>query len=42
MQPGMQDMMKPLSKEELEQLDMFLLELDAEENMTLEMLYGYR
>jgi uncharacterized protein len=38
---GMHDMMTPLSEEELEELDIFLLELDAEESMTLDMLDGY-
>jgi uncharacterized protein len=41
MPPGMQAMMTPLSEEELEELDMFLLELEAEESMTLDMLDGY-
>jgi uncharacterized protein len=38
---GMHDMMTPLSEEELEELDIFLLELEAEESMTLDMLDGY-
>jgi uncharacterized protein len=35
------DMMAPLSDEELDELDDFLLDLDAEEAMTLDMLDGF-
>lgn len=35
------DMMAPLSDEELDELDNFLLELDTEEGMTLDMLDGF-
>lgn len=45
-QPSPQDdkvnaMMEPLSDEELQELDQFLLYLDAEESMTLDMLDGF-
>lgn len=35
------NMMAPLSDEELEELDQYLLDLDAEEGMTLDMLDGF-
>lgn len=35
------DLMAPLTDEELDELDSFLLELDAEESMTLDMLDGF-
>jgi uncharacterized protein len=38
---GVRDMMLPLSDEELADLDAFLLDLDAEESMTLDMLDGF-
>lgn len=38
---GVHDMMLPLSNEELDDLDGFLLGLDAEESMTLDMLDGF-
>jgi len=38
---GSHDMMAPLSDEQLEELDDFLLDLDAEEGMTLDMLDGF-
>ncbi len=38
---GIHDMMAPLSEDELDKLDTLLLELDAEESMTLDMLDGF-
>jgi uncharacterized protein len=38
---GVHDMMLPLSSDELDELHRFLLGLDAEEGMTLDMLDGY-